>query len=76
MNQLEGEQCRSWPPRGPVWVYRGAGWVQGELIRVEKGGISAIVCYAKAGSRDATNQACYDPRNVRMAKPKKGESYL
>lgn len=78
MNQEEPRSslARTWPPRGPVWIYRGAGWVEGQLIEVINGGVSAIVFYAKAGTRNPTNQMAYDPRNVRKEKPKKGENYL
>ncbi len=65
-----------WPPRGEVWIYRGAGWAKGQLVRVERGGKSAIVRCAKAGSRELIEQRVYDSRNVCKEKPKSGQQYL
>lgn len=54
----------------------GAGWVKGQLVRVERGGGAALVRCAKAGSRMEVEQRIYDPRNCQSVKPKPGQQYL
>lgn len=60
---------RRYPPPGPVWVYNGAGWSQGQLLKIV--GDGALVSAVRAGSRNASTFMVYDPRNVTTERKKK-----